>query len=93
MCLGIPAKVESFVEDSDRQLADVDVSGVRRTVNVGLVEEDGLEAGDWVLLHVGFAIAIIDEEEAERTYEFLSQFSEGEELDQELEDLRGSRIE
>lgn len=93
MCLGIPAQVESFVEDSGRQLAEVDVSGVRRTVNVGLVEEDGLEAGDWVLLHVGFAIAIIDEEEAERTYEFLSQFSEGEELDQELEDLRGSRIE
>ena len=93
MCLGIPAKVESFVEGSDRQLAEVDVSGVRRTVNVGLVEEDGLAAGDWVLLHVGFAIAIIDEEEATRTYEFLSQFSEGEELDQELEDLRQSRIE
>lgn len=93
MCLGIPAQVEGFVEDSDRQLAEVDVSGVRRTVNVGLVEEDGLEAGDWVLLHVGFAIARIDEEEAKRTYEFLSQFSEGEELDQELEDLRGSRIE
>lgn len=93
MCLGIPAKVESFVEDSDRQLAEVDVSGVRRTVNVGLVEEDGLAAGDWVLLHVGFAIAIIDEEEAERTYEFLAQFSEGDELDRELEDLRGSRIE
>lgn len=93
MCLGIPARVESFVEDSNRQLAEVDVSGVQRTVNVGLVEEDGLEPGDWVLLHVGFAIATIDEEEAERTYAFLSRFSDGEELDQELEDLRGSRIE
>lgn len=90
MCLGIPAKVESFVEDTDRHLAEVDVSGVRRTVNVGLVLEDGLEVGDWILLHVGFAIAKIDEEEAQRTYDFLSQFEE--ELEQEMEDLKGSRI-
>lgn len=90
MCLGIPAQVEEFVEDSDRQLAEVDVSGVRRTVNVGLVEPEGLEPGDWILLHVGFAIAKIDEEEAERTFEFLEQMEE--QLDEEMEDLKGSRI-
>lgn len=64
---------------------------MRRVVNVGLVEPDGLEPGDWVLIHVGFAISRIDEEEAVRTTEFLKQL--GDPYEQELEDLARSRIE
>lgn len=90
MCLGIPAKVVEFVEGTERQLAEVDVEGVKRRVNVGLVEEDGLEPGDWILLHVGFAISTIDEEEARRTYEFLSSLEE--QYEEELEDFSSSEI-
>lgn len=92
MCLGIPAQVKEFVDGTDRQVAEVDVEGVRRKVNVGLVEEDGLEPGDWILLHVGFAISTIDEQEAQETYEFLSRFDEGEAFEDEMEDFRESRI-
>lgn len=92
MCLGIPAQVKEFVDGTDRQIAEVDVEGVRRKVNVGLVEEDGLDTGDWILLHVGFAISIIDEEEARETYRFLSQFDEGEALDEEMEDFRSTEV-
>ena len=64
MCLAIPAQIVEFV-DQDRFLARVQVSGVRRIVNVALVAggDDGAEVGDWVLLHVGFAISRIDEHE------------------------------
>lgn len=92
MCLGIPAQVQEFVDGTDRQIAEVDVEGVRRRVNVGLVEEDGLETGDWILLHVGFAISIIDEEEARETYRFLSRFDEGEAFEEELEDFRRTEL-
>jgi hydrogenase expression/formation protein HypC len=64
---------------------------VRRNVNVGLVLPDGLEIGDWVLIHVGFALSKIDEEEANRTYQFLRQL--GEAYEQEMEQLATSRIE
>ena len=63
MCLGIPGQVVEFLEVSD-QLARVDVSGVGRIVNIGLLEDDDLRVGDWVLIHVGFAMSKIDEEEA-----------------------------
>ncbi len=89
MCLGIPGKVVEFVDET-RHLAKVDVSGVRRTVNVGLVLPDGLEVGDWVLIHVGFAISRIDEAEAERTLDFLRTL--GQEFEDELDGLRGSEI-
>ena len=70
MCLGVPGRVTEFV-DPARHLAKVEVSGVRRTINVGLVLPDGLEIGDWVLIHVGFALSKIDEVEAARTLEYL----------------------
>lgn len=89
MCLGIPGRVVSF-EDPTRHIAKVDVSGVRRNVNVGLVIPDGLEIGDWVLIHVGFALSKIDEDEAARTYAFLTQSQEA--FEQELDDLRRSDI-
>ncbi|MBO0728646.1 MAG: HypC/HybG/HupF family hydrogenase formation chaperone [Acidimicrobiaceae bacterium] len=63
MCLGIPGQVVEFV-DSHEHLAKVDVSGVTRVINIGLLEDEHLKAGDWVLIHVGFAMSKIDEEEA-----------------------------
>lgn len=63
MCLAIPAKVvELYPDDSSRAL--VDVVGVRRNINTGLLEDDPLKAGDWVLIHVGFAMSKISEEQA-----------------------------
>lgn len=69
MCLGIPGQVVAIV-DAGRRLAKVDVVGVRRNVDVGLLA-DGVAPGDWVLIHVGFAMARIDEEEARRSLQAL----------------------
>jgi hydrogenase expression/formation protein HypC len=89
MCLGIPGQIVEIV-DSEHQLAKADVSGVRRNVNVALLGE-GVEIGDWVLIHVGFALSKIDEEEARATLEFLRHL--GESYEQELAELRTSSIE
>ena len=70
MCLGIPGQLVEFHE-SNEHLARVDVNGVRRLVNIGLLEDEQLEPGDWVLIHVGFAMSKIDEEEAQRAFEGL----------------------
>lgn len=78
MCLGIPGKVVRIL-DPERFVAVVDVSGVERNVNVICVAEAGkLDdlVGAWVLLHVGFAMSVIDEEEAARTLEVLEQLGE-----------------
>ena len=90
MCLGIPGRVVEFV-DEGRQLARVEVASVRRTVHVGLLLPEGLAAGDWVLIHVGFAISKIDEEEAQRTMAFLQEL--GEAYEQEMDALSSSTIE
>ena len=63
MCLGIPGQVLEFVSTHEH-LARIDVSGVTRIVNIGLLEDEDLQPGDWVLIHVGFAMSKIDEEEA-----------------------------
>ncbi len=76
MCVGLPARVIDI--DVDTRSGLVDVDGVRRRVDLSLVIDDGLVVGDWVLLHVGFAMSIVDEEEAARTLEFI-KFFEGEE--------------
>ena len=68
MCLAIPGQIIAL-EDAVNHLATVDVAGVRRRINVGLI--DDAQAGDWVLIHVGFAMSRIDEEEAERTLSFI----------------------
>ena len=65
MCLGIPGQIVASVDETGHR-AKVDVSGVRRTIDAGLVLPDRLEAGDWVLNHVGFALSKIDREEARR---------------------------
>jgi len=64
MCLGIPGQLRE-ISEANRHLARVDVSGVTRVVNIGLLEDEPLVPGDWVLIHVGFAMSKIDEEEAE----------------------------
>jgi hydrogenase expression/formation protein HypC len=88
VCLAIPGRVVEIVDEANR-LATVDVVGVRRTVNVGLL--DRAEPGDWVLIHVGFALSRIDEEEADATLRLLQEM--GAEYEQELVELRGSAIE
>jgi hydrogenase expression/formation protein HypC len=92
MCLAIPGQVIEIVDESNR-LAKVDVAGVRRNVNVGLLDEDGTAAvpGDWVLIHVGFALSKVDEEEAHATMDLLQKM--GSEYEQELEELKASVIE
>ncbi|MGM3173605.1 hydrogenase maturation factor HybG [Dickeya lacustris] len=78
MCLGIPGQVVAWASD-DNQLAWVDVCGVRREVNVTLVL-DGITPetlmGQWVLVHVGFAMSRLDEQEARDTLEALKQMEE-----------------
>ena len=88
MCLAIPGQIVEITDD-ENSLARVDVVGVRRTVNVGLL--DGVEPGDWVLIHVGFALSRIDEEEALATRRLLELM--GAEYEQELEELKASAIE
>lgn len=90
MCLGIPGQVVGFLEETD-QLAKVEVTGVRRNINIGLVKDEGLEIGDWVLIHVGFAMSIIDEDEAAQAMQALRLL--GEQFDTEVEEIAGSRIE
>ena len=92
MCLAIPGQIVEMVDEANR-LAKVDVAGVRRNVNIGLLDDDGegVEPGDWVLIHVGFAISQVDEEEALATRRLLERM--GEEYEQELEELKASVIE
>lgn len=89
MCLGIPGQLVELVDAND-QLARVDVSGVTRIVNIGLLDDEELAPGDWVLIHVGFAMAKIDEEEAAVALAGLQMMGQG--YDTELEAYRSSRI-
>ena len=88
MCLAIPGAIVELT-DPVRQLATVDVGGVRRTVSVALL--DGAAPGDWVLIHVGFAMSKVDEAEALATRRLLEEL--GAEYEAELAELRGSAIE
>jgi hydrogenase expression/formation protein HypC len=92
MCLGIPGQIVEIV-DPVNHIAKADVSGVRRNVNVGLLAEtpDAVDIGDWVLIHVGFAMSKIDESEARATFSFLEQL--GDPYEQELAELKASEIE
>ena len=75
MCLGIAGQIIEFLPES-RQLARANVFGAERVINVGLVENEGIEPGDWVLIHVGFAIAKMNESEAKVSMAFLRGMSE-----------------
>ncbi|MEA3215422.1 MAG: hydrogenase expression/formation protein HypC [Acidimicrobiia bacterium] len=87
MCLGIPGRVVS-IDPTNPHLAMVEVTGVRRAINVGLLEDEaegaGAQVGDWVLIHVGFAMSKIDEEEAARALEGLRLMGPESELQQFL---------
>jgi hydrogenase expression/formation protein HypC len=92
MCLGIPGRIVEIL-DEDLMLAKAEVSGVRRNINIGLVhhEEARVEPGDWVLIHVGFAMSKIDEEEAKLTLSYLEGV--GQAYRDELTALSESKIE
>jgi hydrogenase expression/formation protein HypC len=90
MCLGIPGQVVELVDETF-SIAKVDVSGVKRNVNVSLVTSEGIAPGDWVLIHVGFAMSKIDEEEAQETLKLLQQM--GQTYEDELKALHRSEIE
>ena len=70
MCVGIPAQVVEILPE-ERKMAVVEVEGVRREVSIIIIADQGVSTGDWVLLHVGFAMSIIDEEEAKAQLDFL----------------------
>ena len=92
MCLGIPGQLVEWV-DREHHICKVDVSGVRRNINVGLLTggPDSVDIGDWVLIHVGFAISQIDEREAAETLSLLEAM--GAEYETELAELKASVIE
>jgi hydrogenase expression/formation protein HypC len=89
MCLGIPGEVVELLPDQP-DLATVDVSGVRRSINVGLLTDEVVSPGDWVLIHVGFAMSKIDEDEARAALDFLEGI--GQAYDEELRALQESGI-
>lgn len=104
MCLAIPGQIVEIV-DAEHRLAKVEVAGVRRTVNIGLLDDGelapdgsgspgpggGARPGDWVLVHVGFALSKVDEAEAQATLSLLREM--GTAFDDEVEELKASRIE
>lgn len=89
MCLAIPGEIVEISAESP-DIAKVDVSGVKRSINVGLLGDAPLAEGDWVLIHVGFALSRIDEAEAKAVLEFLEGI--GQSYEDELAALRDSRI-
>ncbi len=89
MCLGIPGQIVKIV-DPDQHRAVVDVEGVRREISIALLTmegDEGVELGDWVLIHVGFAMAKIDEQEAAETLSALRVL--GSAYDDEIAQIRG----
>ncbi len=89
MCLAIPGMVVEIV-DADLAHAKVEIAGVRRTINVGLLESEGVAPGDWVLVHVGFALSKVDEEEAQATLKLLRGM--GTDFDEAIDELKESVI-
>ncbi len=90
MCLGIPGQILEIVDD-ENSIAKVVVSGVKRNVSIALVRPEGIEPGDWVLIHVGFAMSKIDENEAHETMKAL--YTMGDIFSDELKMLQESQIE
>lgn len=82
MCLGIPGQIVEIV-DTEKKLAKVNVSGVKREINIACIvdENHSIAAcmGDWVLVHVGFAMSRIDADEAEKTLALLTELGEAQE--------------
>lgn len=89
MCLAIPGKLVELVSGLDN-LGVVEVAGVRRKVGLGLLAEDMPKAGEWVLIHVGFALSKISESDAAEQMSLLSMLGEKE---QAIEEVRGYGLE
>lgn len=79
MCLGIPGQIVEII-DAEKMLAKVDVAGVKRTVNIACVVDEAKPVSSlldaWVLVHVGFAMSVIDDEEAAKTLAILAELGE-----------------
>ncbi len=84
MCLAIPGKIVEIV-DFDNRIAKVEVGGVKRNINIGMLDEDEARVGDYVLIHVGFAMSKVDEHEAHETLRVLKEIGE---FDLELEQFK-----
>ncbi len=80
MCLGIPGRILDRRDDAGLPVGTVDFGGVRREVCLAYVADE-VEVGDYVVVHVGFAISKVDEKEAKRTFEVLREMSQLEELE------------
>ena len=82
MCLAIPGRIVDIV-DQENSIVKVEVGGVRRNVNIGMLDQDQVSIGDYVLIHVGFAMSKVDEVEAKATLRLLRELGEYEaEFDQ-----------
>lgn len=90
MCLGVPAEVVEIPDESVPR-ARVAISGVERTVSTDLLVEEGLDVGDWVLVHVGFALSKIDADEAALTLDQIKKLG-NETFETELESFASSKI-
>jgi len=75
MCLAIPGKIVDIV-DAENSIAKVEVGGVRRNVNIGMLDKETTNVGDYVLIHVGFAMSKVDEFEAEETLRLLQELGQ-----------------
>jgi hydrogenase expression/formation protein HypC len=91
MCLAIPGEVVELLPGNGDQLVLVDVVGVKRRINIGLLEGDPVGPGDWVLIHVGFAMSKIDGAEAAEALRMLELM--GQAFTDELQAVAESRIE
>jgi len=91
VCLAIPGQVVEFLSGNNDQLALVDVVGVKRKINIGLMEETPLQIGDYVLIHVGFAMSKVDEKQAAEALSMLEMM--GETFTEELQAVAESSIE
>jgi hydrogenase expression/formation protein HypC len=85
MCLAIPAKIIELLPADQQHRALVEVVGVRRHIDAGLLQDNGFEIGDWVLVHVGFAMSKISEEQAHDQLRMLAMLGESEAALQEVE--------
>ena len=86
MCLAIPGKIVEIV-DAENDIAKVEVGGVRRNINIGMLDKEDARVGDYVLIHVGFAMSKIDEKEAEDTLRLLEELGS---YQDEMDQFKGS---
>jgi len=89
MCLAIPGQIVEFSIEQPL-LAKVDVAGVKRPINIGLLADEPLSVGDWVLIHVGFAMSKVGETEARDQLKMLAALGEDR---QAMDEIRGYTFE